>query len=68
MKALRDAVRSPSQLDDTIKAIPTLNLQDTPASFNPNTVLNAEFWTALPGDVGLVDVLGLRSGIRGDYA
>ncbi|GAA5870638.1 hypothetical protein JCM16303_001541 [Sporobolomyces ruberrimus] len=68
VKALRDAVRSPSQLDDTVKAIPTLNLQGTPASFNPNTVLNAEFWLALPGAVGLVDVLGLRSGIRGDYA
>jgi len=55
-------------IDQTIKPIPTLNMQGVPASFDPNTVLDAAFWLKLEGDVGIVDVLAPRRDMRGTYA
>ncbi|GAA6060308.1 hypothetical protein JCM10212_002949 [Sporobolomyces blumeae] len=40
-----------------IKAIPTLNLHGMPPSFNPDAVLTRAFWHALPGEVGVADVV-----------
>ncbi|GAA5959087.1 hypothetical protein JCM3765_006336 [Sporobolomyces pararoseus] len=76
VQALRDWLGSPGAMPykgvepihQIVKPIPTLNLRGTPPSFNPNTVLNPQFWLALEGEVGMVDVLGLNRNIRGDYA
>ncbi|GAA5826304.1 hypothetical protein JCM5353_003785 [Sporobolomyces roseus] len=55
-------------IDQIIKPIPTLNMQGVPASFDPNTVLDAAFWLKLEGDVGIVDVLAPKRDMRGTYA
>ncbi|GAA5985657.1 hypothetical protein JCM5350_004126 [Sporobolomyces pararoseus] len=76
VQALRDWLSSPGAIpykgvepiNQIVKPIPTLNLQGTSPSFNPNTVLDPPFWLALEGDVGMVDVLGMNRNIRGDYA
>ncbi|GAA6008742.1 hypothetical protein JCM11491_003418 [Sporobolomyces phaffii] len=74
--ALRDWLGSPGArpfqgvpaIDQVVKPIPTLNLVGTSRSFNPNAVLDAPFWLALEGQVGIADVLGLDREVRGDCA
>ncbi|GAA5895111.1 uncharacterized protein JCM6883_002323 [Sporobolomyces salmoneus] len=70
VKALNEYLASPGPKggDPILKPIPTLNLRGTPKSFNPNSVLNAQFWSNLPGEVGLVDVLGFDREVKSDFA
>lgn len=74
VQSLRDwlaAARPPTGVvprDQAVKAVPTLNMPRTSSTFDPNTVLDANFWNALPGEVGVADVLGLDREIKGRYA
>ncbi|BGP45548.1 hypothetical protein JCM10450v2_001367 [Rhodotorula kratochvilovae] len=59
LRAVTDHLRQVPGADDRliVKAIPTINSQGMPPSWDPASLLDQAFWAKLPGDVGLADVL-----------